>query len=291
VIPGGGGRFGTSDPGDWFGFGPPGANRDGRLAFVARELADGQTVARDALYRYTPAGQLERVGDPIPGGDLGDIYDVKHAPAVNAQGDIALITASGGESIVLVYRGATAVQIARTGESAPAGGFYSHLSWQPSLNDRGDVLFGARLRQGTTSMGAALFLAGADGIRTIAQRGQAPPEGGGVFSELVSSDYFSLVTGHRPHLNARGQVAFMASIEEGGAAPALGLYVHDGVTLRKVVRTGDILDGKVVAEVGFGSVVSPGVQAFNDACQITFLVHYADDTYAIWLRDACASAQ
>lgn len=302
LVPGGAARFQyPAGAGDWLGFGPPGINATGVLAFVARqELIDKTGLGpyasgfQDALYVTT--GGLTRLvqsGDASPDGrgTLDSLYDVEHAPDINGSGDVALLASANADALIVLAGASSPVIVAREGDAAPSSGVYHQLLWQPSLDDAGDVAFVARLRESLTSTGStgdAIFLGRPSGLREIVRTGTPTPDGDAVFAELGSSDTYSQVNANRPSLNQNGQLAFMASHRFNDGHLGLGLYVYDGATIRTVVRTGDALDGKIVADLGANTVTSPGVRAFDDHCDVALVVRYTDGSSAIGLANACS---
>lgn len=296
-----GGRFETLNPAeDRLGFGPPAVNRTGQVAFTARVLGRVtgayQNGQYDALYLWQD-GRLQKLvaqGDGVGAATVGALYTVKYAPALNVAGTVAIqASLDGGEGILLAGGGEVKL-VAASGDPAPGGGVYRHLSWQPALNDAGQVAFGAVLGSCATCLDRvqALFTGQPDALVAVARSGQPAPEGNGVFLNLVRSDYRSF-TAHGLNLNARGQLAFLAEVGDPLAAgrPDVGLYLWEGGTLQKVVRTGDLLDGKQVAEVFLAAPTSPGIRGLAGDGGLAFLVTFADQTAAVVMTGAAPAPQ
>jgi hypothetical protein len=157
------------------------------------------------------------------------------------------------------------------------------------LTGEAALAFAARLRgDGAASIGDALFLGKPGELKRIAAAGEALPDGGGTFAELASSDRHLQVNGHRPSVNSKGQLAFMAGLRGADGKPGVGLYVYDGQFLRKVARTGETLAGITVGDLGFNSVQSPGVRGFNNHCQAAFTITDGEGNYALLVANPCA---
>lgn len=285
---------------DVLGIAPPDFAHDTRLVFTAR-YRTGQGGLRSGLFLWPASeqGGIERLlgsGDLLPDGQrVTDVYDLKHAPDANQLGEVALLVSTeGGAASIVIVRPAGREVVARLGDSAPQGGYFSHLRYQPALTDDGRIAFGARLVPSpgaTLTTGEGLFVGRAGALAAVALRGQRTPEGDAIFEELVESDRYLQVNAHRPSLNGRGQMAFMAGVRLDGGQSRLGLYVHDGSQIHKVVRQGDLVAGKAVADIRFLGVTSGGARGFNDRCEVAYVTLFEDQTSALWVRDACRSGR
>ena len=208
--------------------------------------------------------------------------------SINEAGEVAFAAAltgtSGGTTDnAAIYKGngASTVQLVRKGQFAPDGnGRYFELGLrQLVLNDRGEVLFHAALTGTTGGATEGLFLAGGGQIRQIARLSHSAP-GGGVFQS------FGRVMG----LNNTGQIAFMATVDD-GTTLSDGVFFHDGASLVEVVREGSVLPG-------FGTISTLIVSAqlegegrqersiLNDFSQVVFTFIAGGQTgVALWTAD------
>jgi hypothetical protein len=144
------------------------------------------------------------------------------------------------------------VLLAQASQAAPDGnGAFLYFS-SPSLNDAGQVVFGAELSgtRGGTSDNNGIFLASGGTISQLVRTGQAAPGGNGVFSQ------FSDVV-----MNDAGQVAFSAVLSgtSGGAGDNAGLFLASGSTIVQIARKGQSAVG------GNGVYSSFGPLLVNDA--------------------------
>lgn len=55
----------------------------------------------------------------------------------------------------------------------------------------------------------------------------------------------------------------------------------------KVVRTGDSLDGRLVTDIGFQGVTSPGIQALDSSCRVAYLTELDGSSTVVWVTNAC----
>src|SRR5579884_2787301 len=111
--------------------------------------------------------------------------------------------------------------LVRTGDPAPGGGRLRQLS-DPSLNNRGDLAFGALTTNPHAS--AAVYMLSRGRLVTLASAGQPAPTGGvfRAFSDII--------------LNDRGTVVFLGRTA-GGAAPE-GLYLARAGKIGTLVAVG-----------------------------------------------------
>ena len=179
-----------------------------------------------------------------PGG--GTIDDCG-TPAINAQGQvvaICLLTNAVRGAGVFVGDGTNTVPIALGGQPAPNGGAYDGVfTGTTRLNDRGEVAFQARLAGGTFGM----FLGNGRHTTTVALTGTRAPGTAGIFQSF--GDLFELEN--------NGRVVFVAKLAVGmggvDASNNTGVWIGTSdQDLRLLVRTGDVIEGKVVTELPFG---------------------------------------
>ena len=217
----------------------PVINDRGQVAFYSN-MTGGTAdfgIFRGEGQDLTPVFVTNQTG---PGGvtfaDFGD-------PVINSHGLIATtVSLNNGDIGIFVGDGTDTVTIALQGQPAPKGGNYKGQFIIPTrLNDQGEVAFDARLTGGTSSSG--IFRG--DGKRTtpIALAGTNAPGTTGTFASFRD---FQLLND--------GRVAFIAALTPGvggvNASNNLGIWIGTSdEDLQLVVRTGDIIEGKVLTRL------------------------------------------
>ncbi len=165
-----------------------------------------------------------------------------------------------------IYLGSTAGSspVVRDGDAAPGGGTFLNLR-EPGINDSGEIVFIAYVNRNSDSSSDGIFVRDAAGtVKTIAS--SAAP-GGGTLSGFGP-----------PEINNAGLVMFTADVEVGDQT-FYGIFFGDGKDLVKVVQTGDLLLGTVIASEGIFSGYGPspastprlpGHGSFNIHGQVAF---------------------
>ena len=132
-------------------------------------------------------------------------------------------------SVLLVFPAFGATKVVAIGDDAPTGGTFAAVGGTSPIllgtNDRGDVLFWSGLADGR----GGLFLFTNGQFTKIAADGDATPIGG------TFPGIFPSTAGY--HLNANGDVAFVAGVD--GGSSALGVFLYSAGSLSKVVASGD----------------------------------------------------
>ncbi|HEY3188239.1 MAG TPA: choice-of-anchor tandem repeat NxxGxxAF-containing protein [Solirubrobacteraceae bacterium] len=210
--------------------------------------------------------RLRRVvgtGDAAPGGGVFDRFGAESMPIVapvNARGDVAFFATLGrggaDEGLFLWSRGRLTA-IAREGDRvAGAGrlsGFGKHPA--PALGDDGTVAFAAAVAGGRAVEG--IFAAQGGRVRTVALSGGAAP---GVPSGVLAGV-------DAPAVNARGDVAFLATVRRGRESLEAVLLSTRGA-LQKVVAQGDPAPaGGSFAAFGPPAINRDGAIAFGAAVE------------------------
>jgi hypothetical protein len=158
------------------------------------------------------------------------------------------------------------------GDPSPVGGtfagFFSSTVFAPPINDEGDVLFLADIKNGTTTRGLFLFLAGSRTIVKVAAVGDPSPLGG-VFTALGPGS-----------LDRDRQVLFLA--RSTGSDPSLAdIFRWQTGTVSRFCVVGDPAPGgATVAMLGtesFGfvdgtTVFAGPVPSINDCGQVAFRI-------------------
>jgi hypothetical protein len=209
-----------------------------------------------AVYTVSRQNQIRKVaapGDPAPGekkffdeavdsniNDRGDVVFGGHVKGEVCLGEDPKIPISCFESLYLYTASTGEIQsIAHTGDPAPRGGHFA-IAFMGMPNNSGDIAF-----IGTTNTldplantGVYLWRGQSGVMEAVAIQGDALP-GGGSMTRATPS-------GCCVDVNKAVEVAFAAQldtdVDEDGIKDT-GVFVKLGGSLRKVVRTGDVLPG------------------------------------------------
>jgi len=228
-------------------FDMPAINGRGQVAFVADMTGgpsdfgifrgDGQVLTAVFL-----------ANQDAPGGatfmDFGD-------PAMNNRGQVAASALLSGPNPngLFVGDGEHTIAIALEGQPAPKGGKYRGIFSDPiTLNDRGEVAFSVGLTGSTGGHG--VFRGDGTHTTTIALAGTLAPGTTGMFSSFGDMK-----------LGEDGRVVFIATLTPGiggvDTTNSKGIWVGTSdQDLQLVVRTGDVVGGKVLTNLpsGFGQL-------------------------------------
>ena len=256
-------------------------NNNGQVAFFATSESpiENFTILQDSIFvgdGTAPATAIERVGDPIIGRNE-TIGSLAGPPSgINDQGDVLFsaeisnISLSDG-----LFRsngnGVTAIVI--EGDATPDGGETFDLINDASINDAGQVLFRSTL---STENSHGIFLGdGNSPLESIAQTGEAAPDGNGVFARFDFGFPESVA------LNNNGDVAFAASLTStsAGTGDTLGIFFEGENGLIQIARTGDAMLGSTIERLRIGGSSAPRFRAqsgLNDFGQVAFSFRLAD---------------
>jgi hypothetical protein len=161
--------------GNYIGFGQitPSINNKGEVAFVG--FYDGPEAGR-ALF-FKGEGKVEVIaksGDHIPGTTYN--FTSFNSPVSNSQGDIAFIGFYGGRMRGIFLKTAKGIEpVALAEQKVPGAASQDELFnnfTPPALNDRGEVVFYAQLKNATVG----LFIKDASGLRALVKRGDKLPQ-------------------------------------------------------------------------------------------------------------------
>lgn len=216
----------------------PVINDRGQVAFFS-ELSSGFGIFRGEGGDLTPVFVTNQIA---PGGatfaDFGE-------PTINNHGQIvtpASLINSTIHSGLFVGDGTDVIAIALQKQPAPKGGNYNgNFLGRTKLSDRGEVAFNAGLTGGTSTSG--IFRGNGDNTTTIALRGANAPGTTGTFAAF--RDYLLLND---------GRVAFIATLTLGvggvNTSNSMGIWIGKSEEdLQLVVRTGDVIGGKVLTRL------------------------------------------
>lgn len=229
----------------------PALNDRGDVAFLATVRRGREVV--EAIYVREARGKLRKVvaqGDPAP---AGGTFVAFGPPVLNGKGMVGFAAAVEGKAVpggIFLAEGEQIRMLVGAGDDTPVGGYFFKFSERFSLNDAGTVAFNAVLKEASTPGG--LFVAQAGRLFKVAVIGDAAP-GGGAFSHF----------GLWPTLNARGSLAFVASVD-GGASP-MAVFVGDPTLVERIAGIGDDLPGGRLQSFGLYPLV-----AINNAGGVTF---------------------
>ena len=218
--------------------GTPVINNRGQVAFFS-ELSDGFGIFRGEGADLTPVFVTNQ---SAPGGatfaDFGE-------PTINNHGQIVAVGSlinSPIHSGLFVGDGTNTIAIALQQQPAPKGGNYNgNFFGRTKLSDSGEVAFNAGLTGGTSTSG--IFRSNGEQTTTIALRGANAPGTAGTFTTF--RDYLLLND---------GRIAFIATLTlgVGGVNTSNNTGIWIGTSdedLQLVVRTGDVIDGRVLTRL------------------------------------------
>jgi hypothetical protein len=211
---------------------------------------------RQIVYFASGAGEATPPRRVFRGGEFGNwdfsghqIGSLHLDPAVNDHGDVLFVggviggSFSTSPSAVLRSRTSSFPQlIALTDHASPDGnGVLTGFS-QPRINNRLQMAFATGFWQsdGDTFDDSGIIMS-TGGVRTILVREADPIPSGGRFADMSFQPSFAL--------NHGGQVAFQTDIIDD--TNGKGIFLSDSTEMIEVVRTGDMLEGRAIADVEF----------------------------------------
>ncbi len=159
-----------------FGMRAPAINDKGDVAFVG--FFDGPNAGRGLFTRGAgPIKIVAKVGDKI--GDTNYAFSDFLSPAINNRGDIAFIGKFGGRSTGIFLATAKGIEmIAAVDQPVPGGAkdeTFNNLN-QPSLNDRGEVVFMAQTKS-SEGLNIGIFMRDEKGaLKPLVKRGDKMPK-------------------------------------------------------------------------------------------------------------------
>jgi hypothetical protein len=251
----------------------PSLNNGGTVAFTSLMAATNSSPYAILLNDSTGLSVLLRSGQALPDGSgqfsLFPALDL----ALNDSNQVAFVanlsgTTAGPIDNLGLYRAerGAVVQLARKSQFVPGGnGRFLDFGGQNyvAINNSGAVAFLADLTgtTGGTTDNAAIYLATSAGIKQVVRKGQQAPDGNGVFSKF----------GY-PALNNNNQIAFVATLSgtKGGTTDNQAIcFVDDSLSVKLVIRAGQLFNGKTIATPNF--LDGPnygGLTGLNDNGQI-----------------------
>jgi hypothetical protein len=258
-------------------------NDSGQFAYRAI-MDDGS----QSLFRHSSSGE-----ELIRSTTLGSFSAI---PSINTSGDVAYIAREDDVSPNYLYRwnGSEELILDTTGT-------YSSLGGWPSIADNGDIVINAQLSEG----GDNLIIANSTSTEVILDgsgifEGSAMPSisNNGAISflghlnsnnnsaigryyqnniDLIFGDpdneHPDIHINNFPGINDRGVVAFQAGIFSEGVTQA---YIYDD-ELIPVLRTGDLLDGRIVAGMGL-----QGDGCINNYGHLALTIKFDDGSWGVY---------
>jgi hypothetical protein len=206
----------------------PAVNAGGDVAFLATVRRGRETL--EAVF-VSVRGQLQKIvaqGDPAP---AGGSFAAFGPPSLNREGAVAFGAAVEGRAVpggIFIWKAGQLRMVLGAGDETPIGGIFAKFSERLGFGDQGTIAFHGQLK--SAPVAAGIFAIDDGRPRVIARLGDASP-GGGTFSNF----------GLWPAVNARGAIAFTASVD-GGPSPVIAVLVGGDGT-RRVVGVGDAVPG------------------------------------------------
>ncbi len=211
----------------------------GRVAFSA--LLDGGSTALFVADAPGALTEVARTGAPAPAGGTFAAFRLVGVSASGRVGFRSAVTA--GPDGLFVWDGGAVRPLAVVGDASPVGGRFTALGLA-SVNDADQWAFrGTVARAGTAGTLNGVFTADATTsvarFTAVALEDDASPLGG---------RFRNIPTSLVPAINARGTVAFRASVRDGTASAGVFVRSLDGA-LATIVAVGDVVaDGDDRAE-------------------------------------------
>ena len=197
-------------------------------------------VIVDMILLLNSDGQLKKIaaeGDQSPIGTVLGGSCGFGRPSINSNGDVAFFACSDPDQAgrvfngVLAYSGGTLRKVVKSGDLSPLGGLISLAfgNAEPvSINDNGDVLFGAgQLDPDPTAFERfGLFLATADGFKKIELSKDTMPNGSKAADNSIGLG----------SLNNKGDVVFSILLS---GKPKSGIFLYSGGQTSTIILDGD----------------------------------------------------
>ena len=282
----------------------PSVNSASRVAFGATLSGVGGGPLGYAVYEGAPDAPalVARTGDAAPGAAGATIQGV-FGPVISDSGLVAFGAQLGGPGIGAaeanaVYFGTPGAPqlVARGGMAVPGTDQVVGGTSVPAVNSAGQFAFGGSVRGpspgtpgGEAILTGSLHDGGTPTLQVLARDGDAVPGlPGYTFQNPGSDDQ----TFGNPTINALGQVAFGAVMDDGTGAEIEGLFATDPtgdlwVVARQgqqiLIAPGDLRTISGLWLVNYGQSAGEGGMPlnFNDAGQLAFHAYFTDGSQGI----------
>jgi len=245
-------------------------------ASLVNGIGDTTSDNDEGVWQQRPDGSLGllmRAGDQAPGTAPGTALSFVSLESVNDAGQTAItgrMVNGTGDATNLNRSGiwigdAEGMQLAvRAGTPAPFTEADTNFSGfgAARLNNAGHIVFEASTINLSTAFlpNEGIWAGDSSNLRLVAREDDMAPDSGGAT--------FSTIPFDSPLINAQGDVAFTATIDDPTDGIVYGLYKETDGVLEKVVRSGDLAPGTSNGEVFASS--SPYSMQYNSAGQIAF---------------------
>jgi hypothetical protein len=281
---------------------PVALNDRGDAAITADLSQGGQPLGIDfGIYRRAhTTGTLSPVMlpgvTPAPGG--GTFLGARLHTEINNRGDLVFAgifpthlgiqpNRARGVGVFLAEENHRISSVVSPGDPAPGGGRFD-FAQNPSINDRGDIAFGAHVAgEECITLGDVdslfcaesvyLKVARRGEIRSIAHQGQPAPGGG----------RYRLAFG--PELNKRGDLVFAGDLTPPpDAGNSLGVFLHSRGTTTPVARPGDAMPGGGTLATTSFTITNYNI---NDVGQVVFNGALTNGDHGLWVRSPNGTLQ
>jgi hypothetical protein len=275
------------------GLGSTAFNDAGKIAVGTSLEGDGVTVANnDAIWRLG-AGEstlVIREGEQLPGLPAGVSFGgfaEQSGIAFNNAGSVGIVATLVGTGVtaandagIWVDRPGGAALIAREGDHPPGAPAATRFAFffKPKINSGSRAVFRAVIEgEGvTTSNDAAVWFEGPNGLTLLAREGDPAP---GAFDNATFRSISS------PSINAAGQVAFYATLDDGNVGSIWATDVSGQLHLIAL----SAYSGSPDFSSNSGNE-DGGLMAFDDRGQVIFSADFAGGASGVFVDDAVAIA-
>jgi hypothetical protein len=266
-----------------------GLSDDGDISIYASIYAQNGTgtsflrVSEERIYTVVSEQQTQTASNgPI-------VFSTLEPPSHNMNGDFVFSAAIGYQWVLGAWHDGETRVIATEGDIAPGTDkqFQRFDGLAASINSSGRVAFRGFLHDYYQTYNG--IWADASGPLELVARGGDPAPGVDAGEAFL---YFS-----RPQLNARGDIAFSATLIGPGidSDNDQGIWTRNELgILQLIAREGDLLEvasndfRQIAALVYGGDYGEPGRTVFNDAGQLVFAALFTDGSSGIFVSDLAA---
>jgi hypothetical protein len=236
--------------------------------------------AAEIAYKIQP---IVKIGDQVGDAPVRTAITAVLIAGFNNSGELVLrtLTPSNQQTMVL-YANGQFVPLAVAGRDGPAGKWPANSAFRPSLNARGNIVFGARGNWEGGRISTRLFFQDAQ-ARTL---NPVAPPGTPAVNGLTFQPGDSSVT---PRLNNRDEIAFEAWVPDASGKAEPGVFLHNpNGRLQPVFLPDQTLPG------GDAPSEYAGLLSLNDSSLVAFRVRRPGGGQAIggylWEQGTVTSA-
>jgi hypothetical protein len=211
---------------------------------------------------------LVRAGQPVPGESVNFGSFTSVTPRINSSGETTFMAASlTNPAVIFRATGTNLVQVAALGQQSPDGNGTLAVTGDPTLNNRGTVVFISTIAATNSSL-YGIFIDDGSGLKVLLRSGQELPDSTGQFSSFLVQDLA---------LNDSNQVAFVANLTgtSAGAVDNLGLFRAEPGAVLQLARKSQLAPNGNGRFLDFGG---QGRVAINNCGAVAFLADLAGTT-------------